>query len=252
MSRKQGKRSKSLTKQLPAKKTKHDNIKLASCLTDDAWHTKLQTEFSQPYFAEIEQFLAAEYAKGKEIFPPQDQIFNALNLTSFDKVKVVILGQDPYHDNGQAHGLSFSVPRGIKPPPSLKNIYKELEKDINGFVAPDHGCLEKWAQKGVLLLNATLTVEAHKANSHAKIGWQIFTDAIIRIINENCTGIVFILWGNFAQKKGKIIDTTKHKVINTAHPSPLSQTKFFNCKCFSAANDALKTFGKTPVDWKLS
>lgn len=208
----------------------------------------------KPYFKALEDQLIKDYSADKPIFPPQPLIFNALNLTPLKKVKVVILGQDPYHDDGQAMGLSFSVPRGIKTPPSLKNIFTELERDpkIKDFVAPEHGCLEAWAQRGVLLLNATLTVEAHKANSHSKLGWQKFTDSVIKAVSDNCDHVVFILWGNFAHKKEKLVDTTKHAVIKTAHPSPLSVTKFKECCCFSNSDEALKKFGLQPIDWSLN
>jgi len=212
-------------------------------LKDEGWKKALAGEFSKPYFAKILSFLEAEKKAGKEIFPPENQIFDALNLTPFDQVKVVILGQDPYHDNGQAHGLCFSVQKGIKPPPSLKNIYKELATDIPGFVEPSHGNLEKWAREGVLLLNATLTVQAHTANSHASCGWLQFTDAIIKLINDKKKGVVFILWGGFAQKKGKVIDSKKHHVILAAHPSPLSVTKFWGCKFFQKPINSWRKMG---------
>ncbi|CAH1241224.1 UNG [Branchiostoma lanceolatum] len=184
--------------------------------------------------------------KGKE-----KQVEHLLAVPRKEKVKVVLLGQDPYHDVDQAHGLSFSVRPGVKIPPSLKNIYKELSSDIPGFTAPDHGCLEKWAEEGVLLLNATLTVQAHKPNSHAKIGWQKFTDAAITVVSDHAQGVVFLLWGGFAQKKEKLVDTAKHRVVKTTHPSPLSASKFKGCKCFSNVNSALKELGSEEVDWSL-
>jgi len=224
---------------------------LLSYLSDEGWKKALAAEFKKGYFQKILEFLEKEKQAAKQIFPPEPDIFAAFNMTPFDQIKVVIIGQDPYHDNNQAHGLCFSVKKGITPPPSLKNIYKELSSDIPGFVAPSHGYLEKWAKQGVLLLNASLTVEAHKANSHSNIGWQEFTDAVIRLINEQKKGVVFILWGGFAQKKGKIIDKNKHHIIAAAHPSPLSANKFFGCKVFSKTNDALKKSGQQAVDWTL-
>lgn len=229
-------------------------LKLKDLLKDSKWKEVLAHEFEQPYFIKLEETLQAEYAQGKEIFPPKDLIFNALHLTPIHKVKVVILSQDPYHDNGQAMGLSFSVPKGIDVPPSLRNIFKELERDpkIEGFKIPNHGCLEDWAKEGVLMINATLTVEAHKANSHAKFGWQTFTDSIIKAVSDHCDHVVFILWGGFAHKKEKIIDTKKHAAIRTAHPSPLSLNKFKNCNCFSDCDDALVKFGLKRVNWSLA
>jgi len=220
-------------------------------LKDEGWRSALASEFSKPYFKKILAFLEDEKKNGAEVFPPENEIFSAFNHTPFDKVKVVILGQDPYHDNGQAHGLCFSVKKGITPPPSLKNMYKELTTDIKGFEAPNHGNLEKWADEGVLLLNASLTVQAHKANSHAKCGWLQFTDAVIKLINDKKSGVVFILWGGFAQKKGNVISRSKHHVIEAAHPSPLSASKFFGCKVFSKTNKYLEEKGETPIDWKL-
>jgi uracil-DNA glycosylase len=220
-------------------------------LTDDGWKEVLGDEFSKPYFKEILSFLGQEINSGKEIFPPRNEIFAALNYTPIDNVKVVILGQDPYHDNNQANGLCFSVRDGITHPPSLKNIFKELVTDIPGFTVPKSGSLEKWAHRGVLLLNATLTVQAHSANSHAKSGWLEFTDSIIKVLNKKTKGVVFILWGGFAQKKGKIIDRNKHFVIQAAHPSPLSANKFHGCKVFSKTNAILTKEGYDPVDWTL-
>jgi len=220
-------------------------------LTEPGWIEALKPEFSKKYFKDILAFIEKEKKEKKQIFPPEPEIFNAFNHTPFNDVKVVIIGQDPYHDDGQAHGLCFSVKRGVKPPPSLKNIYKELTTDIPGFVAPKHGNLEEWANRGVLLLNAGLTVRAHEANSHSQCGWLEFTDAAIRTLNQR-SGIVYILWGGFAQKKGKIIDRSKNRVIEAAHPSPLSASKFFGCKVFSKANELLKSLGKEPINWKLS
>eukprot|EP01118_Nematostelium_gracile_P005977 TRINITY_DN1909_c0_g1_i1.p1 TRINITY_DN1909_c0_g1~~TRINITY_DN1909_c0_g1_i1.p1 ORF type:complete len:305 (+),score=81.29 TRINITY_DN1909_c0_g1_i1:43-915(+) len=224
---------------------------LAAHLTDPKWYSLLKNEFKKPYFVKIENHLASEKEKDQQVFPPENEIFAALNLTPFDNVKCVILGQDPYHDDGQGHGVCFSVKKGVAIPPSLRNIYKELETDIEGFKAPNHGYLEKWAREGILLLNATLTVQAHKANSHAKIGWQIFTDMVISLINKHKKNVVFILWGGFAQKKAANIDKSKHCVIEAAHPSPLSVTKFRGCKVFSKTNAYLKSKGIPEIDWKL-
>ncbi|XP_013405579.1 uncharacterized protein LOC106170306 [Lingula anatina] len=228
------------------------NLDLLHYLTEESWRSLLKEEFSKDYFKNLTAQLSRDYAAEKEIFPPRELIFNALNAAPVDKVKIVILGQDPYHDNGQAMGMAFSVPRDFQPvPPSLKNMYKELAVDIPGFQIPSHGSLETWAQRGVLLLNATLTVEAHQPNSHSKYGWQKFTDSVITHISQDCRGVVFILWGGFAQKKEKLIDDSKHCVIKAAHPSPLSFNKFFGCKCFSKANDALVKMGRDPVNWSI-
>lgn len=225
---------------------------LASGLKEKGWMKVLKDEFAKPYFVSIAEFVAAERA-AHEIHPAPEKVFEAFNVTPLSKLKVVILGQDPYHEPGQAHGLCFSVQPGVKPPPSLVNMYKELECDIPGFKAPAHGHLLDWAKQGVLLLNATLTVRSgHKeANSHAKCGWQKFTDEVIRVLNRDAEKVVFLLWGGFAQKKGKIIDRSRHKVLEAAHPSPLSVTKWRGCKVFSKCNAALRAFGKTEIDWKL-
>lgn len=220
-------------------------------LTEPGWKAALEKEFVKPYFVDLAAKVAAEREK-KKVYPPKDQVFSALNLTPLDDVRVVILGQDPYHGAGQAHGLSFSVPPGIAVPPSLKNIYTELEADMPGFKRPSHGNLEAWARRGVLLLNATLTVRASEANSHEKYGWQTFTDAVVRVLSQRKEPLVFLLWGGFAQRKGKVIGRLHHKVIETAHPSPLSVTKWRGCKCFSKANEWLVGKGKDPVDWHLS
>lgn len=226
---------------------------LQNLLKNERWKQVLAEEFKKLYFTNLEDFLRNDYREGKEIFPPKELIFNALHLTPLEKVTVVILGQDPYHDDGQAMGMSFSVPKGIAIPPSLRNIYTELERDpkIKGFTKPDHGCLEKWAKEGILMINATLTVEAHKPNSHVKYGWQFFTDSIIKAVSDNCDHVVFILWGGFAHKKEPLIDLTKHVTIKTAHPSPLSLNKFKNCNCFSDCDAALVKFGLKPIDWSL-
>lgn len=216
-----------------------------------SWKNALLNEFGLPYFATLREFLKQEKEAGKVIYPPGNLIFHAFEKTPFDAVKIVIIGQDPYHGDGQAHGLSFSVPNGVAIPPSLRNIYKELAVDIPGFVIPKHGNLEKWTEQGVLLLNATLTVRAKEAGSHQKKGWEQFTDAVIRELNEQKTGIIFLLWGKYAQEKGKIIDTEKHFVLKAAHPSPLAGNAFSGCKHFSKANAILLKEGKTAIDWQV-
>jgi uracil-DNA glycosylase len=216
-----------------------------------SWQTAIGGEFEKPYFAALRAFVDEERA-AHEVYPSDEDVFNALRLTPYDDVKVFLLGQDPYHDTGQAHGLSFSVLPGIKPPPSLANIYKELKEDIPGFVAPKHGYLASWAEQGVLLLNAVLTVRAHTPNSHKAKGWETFTDAVIKAVSAGEKPVVFVLWGGYAQKKLPLIDTSKHIVIQTAHPSPLSaRAGFFGSKCFSRINEALEQQGKTPIDWQL-
>jgi uracil-DNA glycosylase len=218
---------------------------------EESWKVALADEFQKPYFAEIRHFLQAEKAAGKIIYPPGSLIFNAFNSTPFDKVKVVILGQDPYHGSGQAHGLCFSVQQGIKPPPSLVNIFKELKEDV-GFEIPNHGCLQKWTEQGVFLLNAILTVEANQAASHQKKGWEEFTNAVIQKPSKERDGLIFILWGNFAQQKAVLIDESKHTILKAAHPSPFSAySGFFGCRHFSKTNDILKRQGKPPIDWQI-
>jgi uracil-DNA glycosylase len=217
-----------------------------------SWAAVLKNEFTKPYFQQVATFLKTEKAAGKIIYPPGALIFNAFNQTPFNKVKVVILGQDPYHGPGQAHGLSFSVPNGIKPPPSLVNIFKEIQNDIGIAMPLQYGNLTRWAEQGVLLLNAALTVRANEPFSHAKFGWADFTDAVIQKISDERTGIVFLLWGKFAQEKQILIDETKHFVLKAAHPSPFSADKgFFGCKHFSKSNDILVRQGFAPIDWKL-
>ena len=196
------------------------------------------------------RFLHAERQAGRRVFPPGSQIFRAFELTPVQQVKVVILGQDPYHGPGQAHGLSFSVPEGVQAPPSLKNIFKEIETDL-GIRMSGYPNLENWARQGVLLLNAVLTVRCAEAASHSKIGWQEFTDAVIRYISDNCEGVVFMLWGNFARTKSELIDHSRHCVLEAAHPSPLARGAFFGCRHFSKANEYLTSIGRTPIDWKL-
>ena len=196
-------------------------------------------------------FVAAARAGGKTIYPPQKDVFNAFRFTAFADVKVVILGQDPYHGPRQAHGLSFSVLPGIPAPPSLVNIYKELSTDIEGFQIPPHGCLQSWAEQGVMLLNTVLTVEAGQAHSHANLGWETFTDAVIAALNRHREGVVFLLWGSHAQKKGQIIDRLRHFVLTAPHPSPLSAHRgFFGCRHFSETNRLLQEQGKNPIDWQ--
>lgn len=214
---------------------------------ETSWKKQLQGEFEKDYFIKLTDFVRQEY-KTKIIYPPANLIFNAFEHTPFDKVKVVILGQDPYHNIGQAHGLSFSVNDGVKPPPSLVNIFKEINSDLQ-IPVPTSGNLTRWADQGVLLLNATLTVEAHKAGSHQRKGWELFTDAAIRQLNDNREGLVFMLWGAYAQKKADFINTQKHLVLKAAHPSPLAGGAFFGSKHFSAANKYLESKGETPINW---
>ena len=219
---------------------------------EPSWKKELKDEFTKSYFLEIATFLKTEKALGKTIYPPGPLIFNAFNHTPFNKVKVVILGQDPYHNPGQAHGLSFSVPAGVKPPPSLVNIYKEIQKDIGVAMPAQYGNLTAWADQGVLLLNAVLTVRANEPASHSKIGWMSFTDAVIKKLSDEKKGIVFLLWGKFAQEKQVLVDETKHFVLKAAHPSPFSADKgFFGCKPFSKTNELLAKQGLSPIDWKL-
>ena len=217
----------------------------------DSWKQHLLGEFAAEYMASLRQFLLQEKARGKRIFPPGKLIFNALDSTDFDAVKIVILGQDPYHGPGQAHGLCFSVEPGVAVPPSLLNIYKELHGDT-GFTIPAHGCLSHWAEQGVLLLNSVLTVEAGRAASHQGKGWERFTDKIIDLLNQEKQDIVFILWGAYAQKKGAMIDRRRHLVLQSPHPSPLSASRgFFGNKHFSCANEYLLSHGRSAVDWQL-
>lgn len=217
---------------------------------EQSWKNALADEFGKPYFESLVRFLHKEKTEGKRIFPPGSQIFRAFDLTPVDKVKVVILGQDPYHGPGQAHGLSFSVPEGVPAPPSLKNIFKEIETDM-GVRMSGYPNLENWARQGVLLLNAVLTVRSGEAASHSKIGWEQFTDAVIRYVSNNCEGVVFMLWGNFARGKRELIDASRHCVLEAAHPSPLARGAFFGCRHFSRANAWLTAAGRTPIDWQL-
>lgn len=214
---------------------------------EQSWKEQLRDEFEKDYFINLTGFVRHEYMT-KKIFPPAKFIFNAFEHTPFDKVKVVILGQDPYHNDGQAHGLSFSVPDGVRMPPSLINIFKEINDDL-GVSMPSSGNLTRWADQGVLLLNATLTVEAHKAGSHQHKGWEQFTDAAISRLNEHRENIVFLLWGSYAQKKAAFIDTEKHLVLKAPHPSPLARGGFFGNRHFSLTNDYLESKGLAPINW---
>jgi len=214
------------------------------------WHDVLAEEKEKPYFKETLHAVAEARAAGITVYPPQKDVFNAFRLTELGEIKVVILGQDPYHGPNQAHGLAFSVLPGVAIPPSLLNMYKELEQDIPGFTRPQHGFLESWAKQGVLLLNTVLTVEAGKAHSHARLGWETFTDNVISAINTHREGVIFLLWGSHAQKKGSIIDSKRHHVLKAPHPSPLSAHRgFFGCKHFSQANALLTQAGQRPIDW---
>ncbi len=223
-----------------------DNVKLEA-----GWKAALQDEFEKPYMRQLGDFLRAEKAAGKQIYPPGSLIFNALNSTPLAQTKVVIIGQDPYHGTGQAHGLCFSVQPGVKTPPSLVNIYKELKRDLNIDI-PDHGNLQHWAEQGVLLLNTSLTVEHAIAGSHAKIGWQAFTDKVIEVVSQQQARLVFLLWGAHAQSKEKLIDVSKHLVLKSVHPSPLSAHRgFIGNGHFSRTNKFLDQHGLTPIDWRL-
>lgn len=218
---------------------------------ESSWKEALKDEFQKSYFEQIVMSLKHEKASGKTIYPPGNLIFNAFDKTPFDKVKVVILGQDPYHGPGQAHGLCFSVQKGVKPPPSLVNIYKEMNTDL-GIPIADTGDLSPWADNGVLLLNAMLTVRAGEPASHSKIGWENFTDAVIKRLSDTKEGLVFLLWGKFAQDKQVLIDATKHYILKAAHPSPFSVDKgFYGCRHFSKTNEILMKQGKEPVNWQL-
>ncbi|MDE1157869.1 MAG: uracil-DNA glycosylase [Neorhizobium sp.] len=218
---------------------------------EDTWKFALEAEFADPYMAQLRTFLVAQRDAGKRIFPKGSEYFRALDLTPLDEVKVVILGQDPYHGAGQAHGLCFSVKPGVRTPPSLVNIYKELQSDL-GIPPAKHGFLESWAEQGVLLLNSVLTVEEGQAAAHQGQGWERFTDAVIRTVNEECDGVVFILWGSYAQKKAAFVDTERHLVLKAPHPSPLSaHNGFFGSKPFSQANAYLDEHGMGAIDWRL-
>ena len=222
----------------------------ASVKIEEGWKNALKDEFGKPYFQKLKAFLLEEREAGHTIYPPGKFIFNAFNSAPFDKVKVVIIGQDPYHGPGQAHGLCFSVPEGIRIPPSLRNIYKELHEDV-GMTIPNHGYLQSWADQGILMLNAMLTVRAGQAGSHQKKGWEQFTTAAITQLNEQKEGIIFLLWGRYAQEKGLVIDSQRHHVLKAAHPSPLARVGFIGCKHFSQTNGLLIKQGKAPIDWQV-
>lgn len=218
--------------------------------TDSSWIEAMQPEINKPYFKKLCEFVDNE-RQTKKVYPPSEDIFSAFNTCPLDKVKVVIVGQDPYHQPGQAHGLAFSVRPNVPTPPSLKNIYKELEEDIPGFKIPKHGYLQHWADQGVLLLNAVLTVVESSANAHKDKGWENFTGAAISAISEKCENVVFILWGNYAKKRKILINVNKHLVLEGGHPSPLSYKYFKGCKHFSKTNEYLVENGKTPIDWQI-
>ncbi len=216
----------------------------------ESWHKIVEPEFEKPYFKKLEEFVDQERAN-HTVFPPEPEVFSAMQTTPYEQVKVFLLGQDPYHDHNQAHGLCFSVRPGIKPPPSLVNMFKELRNDL-GCTIPNNGYLVPWAQQGILMLNAVLTVRAHEANSHKNKGWENFTDSIIRAVNEKETPVIFVLWGGYAQKKAALIDTSRHIIIQSAHPSPLSASNgFFGSKPYSKINEALRNSGQPEINWQI-
>ena len=220
---------------------------------EPSWLKVLEKEFDQAYMKSLKAFLLEEGKKGYTIYPEKENIFNAFQHTPFDKVKVVLLGQDPYHGPEQAQGLSFSVKKGIKVPPSLKNIYKELNSDLGNFTVPNHGNLTEWADRGILLLNATLTVRAKEPGSHQGKGWEIFTDTVITELSKRKEGLIFLLWGKYAQNKSVLIDESRHTILRAAHPSPFSAYNgFFGCKHFSKTNAVLVQEGQLPIDWQIS
>lgn len=231
--------------------TAHTTINPDSVQIEASWKAALANTFAQPYFAGIKQTLLTARQQGRAVYPPGRLIFNAFDTTPLPDVKVVIIGQDPYHQPQQAMGLSFSVPQGVRVPPSLKNIYKELARSVDGFQVPPHGDLTAWAQQGVFLLNAVLTVEHGRAASHAKIGWQQFTDAVIRTLSAQREGVIFMLWGNFAKKKAALIDADRHHILTAVHPSPLAGGGFQGCDHFAQANRLLAAQGKDAIDWQL-
>lgn len=216
----------------------------------ESWQAVLADEFEQPYMADLRAFLIAEVEAGRRFYPPADRVFNALTLTPFDDVRVVILGQDPYHGPGQAMGLCFSVPESVAQPPSLQNIFRELGSDL-GLPAPTGGDLTPWARQGVLLLNAVLTVSPRQAGSHAGKGWERFTDRAVAELSARREGVVFLLWGKYAQQKGDVVDRSRHRVLTAAHPSPYSASGFFGCRHFSRTNELLVAAGGRPIDWRL-
>lgn len=218
----------------------------------NTWPKSLKDEQQRVYFKETLAYIKQRRQQGVKVYPTESEIFSAFEVPTFEKIKVVIIGQDPYHGEGQAHGLCFSVQPEIKIPPSLVNIYKELAADISGFQIPEHGYLQKWAEQGVLLLNTVLTVEQGQAHSHKHLGWEQFTTRVLEILSEECQDLVFILWGAHAQKKGKVINQSKHTVLQGPHPSPLSAYRgFFGCKHFSKTNEVLKKLGKTEINWQV-
>lgn len=220
---------------------------------ENSWKHALKDEFEKEYFKKLIHFIEGEEAKGISIYPPKEQIFNAFNKTSFEKVKLIILGQDPYHGFNQANGLAFSVNKGIDFPPSLKNIFKELQLEYPNFIYPKHGDLSQWAQQGVLLLNATLSVEASKAGSHQNKGWEIFTDKVIALLSQEREGLIFLLWGKFAQAKSVLIDTEKHHILKAAHPSPLSAYQgFWGCNHFIKSNEIFRKANLPEINWQIS
>ncbi len=224
---------------------------MSDTIISQSWDRHLASEFDEPYMAKLREFLKSEKAAQKTLYPPSSEVFQALKLTSLEDTRVVILGQDPYHGPGQAHGLSFSVPPGIPIPPSLKNIFKEIASDL-GIPAPAHGHLTHWARQGVLLLNSVLTVEQGNAGAHQGQGWETFTDAVVTRLDQACSGLVFMLWGSYAQKKGQLISRERHHVLESTHPSPLSAHRgFLGCRHFSLANDYLATRALPPIDWSL-
>ncbi|MFT5833501.1 MAG: uracil-DNA glycosylase [Cognaticolwellia sp.] len=227
------------------------SIKTSAVKIEESWKIVLANEFQETYFLAIKSFLIAEKKAGKTIYPPNSLIFNAFNSTPFNEVNVVILGQDPYHGPNQAMGLSFSVPPELKTPASLRNIYKELAANIDGFEIPKHGDLSNWSTQGVFMLNAMLTVEHKKAGSHKKIGWQKFTDAVIKKLSDEREGLIFMLWGNFAKGKKVFIDTEKHHVLESVHPSPLAGNAFLGNRHFAKANEILISQGKKPINWQV-
>ena len=224
-------------------------IKLENVKIEKSWKNELRDEFLSPYFLQIKENLI-NAKKNEVVFPPSELIFNAFDLTPFDDVKVVILGQDPYHGLNQAMGLSFSVPKGVKIPPSLINIFKELQMEF-GYEIPKNGDLTNWAKQGVLLLNSSLSVAANKPNSHSKFGWQIFTDSVIKILSQKRQNLVFMLWGNYAKAKANLIDENRHLVLKAAHPSPLAGGAFFGCNHFKKCNEYLKSHNKNEIDWRI-
>jgi uracil-DNA glycosylase len=224
---------------------------MAQTLKDEQWKKLLAVEFAKPYYKKIESAVATKRKEG-EVYPPVHEVYNAFNCCPLDKLRIVIIGQDPYFNPGQAEGLCFSVKKGVAIPPSLNRIYKVIAENIPGFKIPKHGSLMEWAQRGVLMLNATLTVDKGNANSHAKFGWQEFTTEIMNILNKEKKGLIYLLWGNFAQKKGKVIDKTKHHILEAAHPSPMGGSAWNSCKHFSQVNEILKKEGKDVMDWTIS